>query len=363
MTHRVRAGNVSLEIKPHAKGWRFEYRDALNRRRHVIRKNIDDAKATARKLAAQLDTEQSHRVIPNHEWHQFQAWKAERTVTTMRLADAVTAFLEFRTARVVRSTRDLADLRSRLRKLTEAFPPTIAIDDITTANLVDHIASTGTLRTQRNHRNAIVRLWRYARTHKWVAINADRKTAAEEVPGITAPIREIGILTPEQMRIALDNVRECWRPFLALAGFAGIRSEELCANRSPEKSPLDWSDIDLAGETIRIRAATSKGRAGRPRIIPISPNLRDHLSVIHEGAGPVISKSPNNYNEFARLAKKIELPRWPHNGLRHSFGTYRMAVTRNAPQVAEEMGNGIPDIRKHYDRVADIDEGHAWFAV
>ena len=362
MIHRIRRANVQIEIKPHAKGWRFEYRDADGIRRHVVRKDIDAAKDVARRIAGSLATQQSHRIVSVREWHEFQAWKRERSVTRCTLVDAVAQFLEFRRARVVRSTRDLADLRSRLGKLVAAFPDR-TIGEITTADLVDHIAATGSLRTQRNHRNAAVRLWRYARTHKWVAVDDDRKTVAELVPGIVAPIRDIGTLTPAQMRVALDNVRDHWRPFLALAGFAGIRSEELCADRSPDKSPLDWSDIDIAGGSIRIRAATSKGRAGRPRIIPIQPNLARHLADIHEGAGPVATKSPNNYNEFARLAKIIDLPRWPHNALRHSFGTYRMATTRNAPQVAEEMGNSVADIRRHYDRVADVTAGSAWFSV
>lgn len=35
--------------------------------------------------------------------------------------------------------------------------------------------------------------------------------------------------------------------------------------------------------------------------------------------------------------------------LRHSYGTHRMAIVRNAHQVAEEMGNSVVMVRRHYD--------------
>lgn len=39
--------------------------------------------------------------------------------------------------------------------------------------------------------------------------------------------------------------------------------------------------------------------------------------------------------------------------LRHSYGTHRMAIVRNAHQVAEEMGNSVAIVRRHYDAVLE----------
>jgi hypothetical protein len=39
--------------------------------------------------------------------------------------------------------------------------------------------------------------------------------------------------------------------------------------------------------------------------------------------------------------------------LRHSYGTHRIAIVRNAHQVAEEMGNSVQIVRRHYDATAE----------
>jgi hypothetical protein len=39
------------------------------------------------------------------------------------------------------------------------------------------------------------------------------------------------------------------------------------------------------------------------------------------------------------------------NGLRHSFGTYRLKVTEKEDKVAEEMGNSPTMIFKHYKSI------------
>lgn len=35
--------------------------------------------------------------------------------------------------------------------------------------------------------------------------------------------------------------------------------------------------------------------------------------------------------------------------MRHSFASYWLAVNKNAPELAEIMGNTVPIIRKHYE--------------
>ena len=42
------------------------------------------------------------------------------------------------------------------------------------------------------------------------------------------------------------------------------------------------------------------------------------------------------------LSKKLEIA-WPHNGLRHSYISYRLAIVKDAAKVALEAGNS-PDI-------------------
>ena len=39
---------------------------------------------------------------------------------------------------------------------------------------------------------------------------------------------------------------------------------------------------------------------------------------------------------------------WPQNGLRHSFGSYRLAVLQDANKTALEMGNSPAMVFRHY---------------
>ena len=63
-----------------------------------------------------------------------------------------------------------------------------------------------------------------------------------------------------------------------------------------------------------------------------------------------------------QLASKIKIP-WVHNGLRHGFGSCRVAITKNYPQVAYEMGNTVDVIKADYDQVVTEREAEKWFAI
>ena len=52
-----------------------------------------------------------------------------------------------------------------------------------------------------------------------------------------------------------------------------------------------------------------------------------------------------------------------HNGLRHSFITYRMATEKSAAAVSLEAGNSPRMIFQHYRELATEAQGRAWFNV
>ncbi|MEY4939589.1 MAG: hypothetical protein RIQ93_1324 [Verrucomicrobiota bacterium] len=57
------------------------------------------------------------------------------------------------------------------------------------------------------------------------------------------------------------------------------------------------------------------------------------------------------------------LEEWPHNALRHSFASYRMAIVTNAAQVAEECGHSVQVMKTHYRDLVTKKDAEAWFAV
>jgi hypothetical protein len=55
--------------------------------------------------------------------------------------------------------------------------------------------------------------------------------------------------------------------------------------------------------------------------------------------------------------------KWKHNGLRHSFISYRVAEIQNANQVALEAGNSPQMIFKHYRELVRPAEAKKWFGI
>ena len=72
--------------------------------------------------------------------------------------------------------------------------------------------------------------------------------------------------------------RRLTTPFLAIGGFAGLRSAEI--------ERLDWKNVNFERGFIEVRADTCKTRARR--LVPISENLRAWLKPFAMPSGPVV---------------------------------------------------------------------------
>ena len=55
--------------------------------------------------------------------------------------------------------------------------------------------------------------------------------------------------------------------------------------------------------------------------------------------------------------------KWQHNGLRHSFISYRVAMVKNVAQVALEAGNSPQMIFSNYRELVTPQDAKAWFAI
>jgi hypothetical protein len=54
---------------------------------------------------------------------------------------------------------------------------------------------------------------------------------------------------------------------------------------------------------------------------------------------------------------------WRPDALRHSYASYRLAITEDAPSLSLEMGNSPAMIFKHYLDLKHKEEGEAWFSL
>ena len=164
---------------------------------------------------------------------------------------------------------------------------------------------------------------------------------------------EVGIYKPDEIAKLLAAANPEFVPCMAIGAFAGMRSAEI--------ERLEWSDIDLATRFITIRKGVAK--TAMRRNIPISDNLLEWLSPYASHAGKVWKGTHDAYYETQQKASlKSEVP-WVHNGLRHSFGSYRYAQLGDAGKLAGEMGNTASVVHKHYRELVKAADTVKYFSV
>jgi integrase len=254
----------------------------------------------------------------------------------------------------------LKDLRIRLGRFAEAFRcPVSAITPGQVADFLNSLEMSG--RTRWNFKRLLGTFFRYAQRQGLYPKNVD-PFERDEVEFADEGV--VGIFTPEEMSRILRAARPELIPFLTLGGFAGLRTAEV--------QRLDWSDVDLVNKRIVLAKERTKTRSRR--IVPMSDNLAAWLAPHKRPSGPVV--------EFANLSKQVvwlvddvnTLPveagkekspkfEWKHNGLRHSFISYRLAEVMNTAQVALEAGNSETMIFKHYRDIVTKEQAAQWFAI
>jgi len=170
-----------------------------------------------------------------------------------------------------------------------------------------------------------------------------------------------GMWLPIGSRLASDSSSDL-RPCLALAAFAGLRSEEILR--------LDWADVDRRPGFIEI--AADKAKTAARRLVPITGNLAHWLAVSERSAGRVWPHSKPWFFESVRdTVKRVNEKRkpksaqfvWKPNALRHSFISYRLAEIQDVNRVALEAGNSPRMIFQHYRELCTPKEAKTWFAI
>lgn len=275
------------------------------------------------------------------------------------LADLVTRYLESIEGK--KSKRYVEDLKAKLKRAAKAFTGQLReIRAIDLDRWIDGMEDAG-LRTKNNYRMALITLFSYARDKGYLPrgqqTEAEFITRHDDKKG-----GAIGIYSPPQFATLLRHVDERFLPFVAMGGFAGLRSIEILR--------LEWSDIWF--EKGFIEVGRNKSKTATRRLVPICPALAAWLKPYAKKSGPVLPDIRNEFH-FTRLfhAAKSTLndengkPRVElvHNGLRHSFCSFRMAETKSAPQVALEAGNSPKMLFEHYRELVTEAEAKEWFSL
>ncbi len=266
--------------------------------------------------------------------------------TTISTTDAVEDFLKAKKSDGV-GNRYLQDARSRLRRFAKAFSmPLSGINSADMEKWLRGIAANP--RSRNNFRQHLVTLFRWARDRGY--LSREVQTEADQLPLAKDRGGDIEIFSASNLAKLLKAADDTLRPYLAIRAFAGVRDSEM--------RRLTWENVRFEHGVIEIRASQAKTAARR--LIPIQPNLETWLSTHRKDEGRI------GYANNERIAGKLATDngvKWIHNGLRHGFGSHRLAVLKDAAAVAHEMGNTERMVHACYKALVTEAQGKAWFAI
>ena len=186
--------------------------------------------------------------------------------------------------------------------------------------------------TRNNRLRTLSSAFSLAVTRRWCESNpvfrVERSNEAKPVAGY---------LSAAQAKALLDKADADLRPCIAIQLFAGLRPCEM--------AELTFEQIDLEQNQIWV---DKEEHTTSHRVIDMMPNLRAWLLPYAARFGRV---QPAKYQaRWDELRPQVGLyDHWPHDGLRHSFGTWHYAKFQDLGKTAAQMGHSQPMItRKHY---------------
>ena len=285
----------------------------------------------------------------------------ESVENALPVAEAVVNFISYKSTRV--KDRQLADLKDRLKRFAETFG-TRPMPSITTAEIDGWLAG---LKSRRNPSNGKPTLLApLSRNHYRATLHSFFSHAA-------APARSwcsrnpVADLEPERVETAepeaysVEDVMRIMQaavdckpelvPVLALGMFGGLRVSEA--------AEIDLGKIKPDTDEFRV---SGEGKTGA-RLAPCTDALKAWLFAQPRRRGKAwLSSRRSLYDampELFTLAKVDPID----NGARHSFISYRCAESRDIARVADECGNSVTTIRKHYRELVTAADAERFFKL
>lgn len=352
----LREGALCLDIRKYGDGrFGFDYTPSGEFRRKIRLHSLADAVDEARELlGAGVAGKLGRHGVDEEQFKEFLQFQAKQRAGAT-VPELVASFVAAKTGKG-RSAHHIRRLRKDLESFATAFP--VHIDKLARAD-VEAWLNSRTIGPRRwnNIRESVVALYRFARRE--AKLSGDLKGAEliekKEVKVV------VKTYTPAEFQRLLNVVPEQWLPLIVLCGLCGLRPMEVCPDQrnGGDKPALQWSNILWAKKKIDVPAEVSKVR--RRRFVPISDAAMAFLAPYRHATGPVVPQM-EVYKFTGEWAVDAEIE-WKHDALRHSYASYKLALTHDMAALALEMGNSPAMIFRHYLDLKHEDEATAWFEV
>ena len=249
--------------------------------------------------------------------------------------------------------RTLVQYESYFRVICQEFGK-VDVAKILRPDIEDWLEESGwSPRTRKNYLVTMTTVLNFAMANGY---RADNPAANIDRPILDE--RPVGILSVGQveklLRMAKDTDVEMV-PALAIGLFAGLRRSEIFA--------LDWSEIDQEHRTLEVKGIKAKTR--QRRLVSMADNLVEWLKPQMKLSGSICPEC--NIDVFSerlrKLAVKAAISPWPHNAMRHSFGSFFLGKTKDENLTATEMGNSPGVVIKHYRALVPAAEVKRYWKV
>jgi integrase len=245
------------------------------------------------------------------------------------------------------SPRYIADLEGRLASFTERFQKDAC--DVTTAEVQEWLdAKKLSSQSYMNNRRVVHLLFEHAVARGYAIDNPVAGVESVKIRG-----GETEVFTPGEIQQLLAAATPEFQIVLAIGAFAGLRSAEI--------ERLEWSDVRFKERCIVVGA--SKAKTASRRVVPICDNLASWLAPYAQHSGNVWRGAHDEFYDAQQDTAKAAGLRWKSNGLRHSYASYRFALTNDAGRVAGELGNSASVVHKHYRELVTAKDAARWFAI
>jgi integrase len=204
--------------------------------------------------------------------------------------------------------------------------------------------------TVAHYRAQIHHFFEFARKKGWVDANPVKQLGRSERVKSGEGVRILTIERAEELLEAAVNSPQAGVlvPRIALGLFLGLRPGET--------ENLLWENIDFATGFVKVVKMSGKKR--QERWVPINQTAKAWLLKYRRAKGPVFYLDRNLIRRsWDRLRKECgwtfsSFPtkenEFEHDVLRHSFGSYMLALTQNREKTVEIMGTSLATFAKHY---------------
>ena len=132
--------------------------------------------------------------------------------------------------------------------------------------------------------------------------------------------------------------------YYAILTFAGLRPTE--------GARIQWDDFNWKTSELYVR----KGKTNARHLIlePVAVAwMKWHRDNTPQGSPFINPRSLDNRQKKVR--RDVMQGKWIQDGLRHGFGTYYKAQTKDLSKVADYMGNSGDVVKRHYARTIPAD--------